>query len=733
MKNRNIIKSMELKQGIRILIMAILIGICIFMIYYFYTILETRVIFTHFFYIPIILAIFWWRRNGLFVALFLALCLIFSSSFIQPGMAIANDYLRAFIFLFVAFVCFMLTERIKNSKVSLHESEKKYRTLFESSRDAIMMLAPPNWLFTAGNPATIEMIKAKDEKEFISKGPWELSPEYQPDGQLSSETSRKMIEIAMKNGSHFFEWTHKRFDGEEFPATVLLTRIELKGKKLLQATVRDITERKRAEEELIKHRDHLQELIKEQTSELRESEEKYRTLADNLNVGLYRDTVGPKGNFIEINPALVKIFSYKNKEEVFKLHVSDLYQNPEDRKKFNQKILKTGFVKNEELNLKKKDNSTLICSVSAVAVKDKNGKVKYYDGIIDDITERKQSEKTLRESEKRYKTLFESTIDGLFVIDAETEKIALANQTTVKIYGFDSAEEIVGLSPLDFIHPEDKDRVIRIIEKDMFENNLQQINEYRTITKDGREVWISAVGTRIEYKGRLAGLVSIRDISYRKHAEEELHKYADTQKVLLREVNHRVKNNLSSILGMLRMEENKAEKQGSASSLTLLYDLIGRIQGLATVHDLLTESNWRSLNLSRLCELVINKALTSLHSNIPVALKVSPSSVNVNSNQAHNLTLVINELITNSIKYIKDKEKEIKVNVDIKKSKGNAIIIYRDNGKGYPQEMIEGNFSNVGIGFELIKGLVTHSLNGELKIQNDNGAVTIISFKTEEE
>ncbi|MCK4336830.1 MAG: PAS domain S-box protein, partial [Candidatus Aminicenantes bacterium] len=154
-------------------------------------------------------------------------------------------------------------------EAKLQESEKKYRTLFESSSDAIMMLAPPNWLFTAGNPATIRMFKAKDEKEFASKDPWELSPEYQPDRQLSSEKAKKMIEKAMKTGSHFFEWTHKRLDGKDFPATVLLTRIELEGKNSLQATVRDITERKHAEEELRKHRDHLEELVEKRTSDLK--------------------------------------------------------------------------------------------------------------------------------------------------------------------------------------------------------------------------------------------------------------------------------------------------------------------------------------------------------------------------------------------------------------------------------------------------------------------------------
>jgi len=145
-----------------------------------------------------------------------------------------------------------ITER-KQAEKTLRESEIRYKTLYESSRDAIMILAPPSWKFTAGNSTTVEMFMAKDEEEFISKGPWEVSPEYQPDGQLSSEKAKAMIEKAMKEGSNFFEWQHKRLNGQDFPATVLLTRIELEGRKLLQATVRDITERKQAEQQLLRY------------------------------------------------------------------------------------------------------------------------------------------------------------------------------------------------------------------------------------------------------------------------------------------------------------------------------------------------------------------------------------------------------------------------------------------------------------------------------------------------
>jgi PAS domain S-box-containing protein len=123
------------------------------------------------------------------------------------------------------------------------EAEEKYKALYESSSDAIMMIEPPEWKFTAGNPSTIKIYGLKDEKELKTLGPWDLSPKYQPDGRLSSEKAKEMIMKAMKEGSSFFEWTHKKYKGEEFRSTVLLSKVKIDGKEVLQATVRDLTEK----------------------------------------------------------------------------------------------------------------------------------------------------------------------------------------------------------------------------------------------------------------------------------------------------------------------------------------------------------------------------------------------------------------------------------------------------------------------------------------------------------
>ncbi|MHB8901659.1 MAG: hybrid sensor histidine kinase/response regulator [Thermoguttaceae bacterium] len=142
-----------------------------------------------------------------------------------------------------------LEDRVRQRTRQLEASEMKYRTLFASSRDAITILTPQEG-FLGGNPAAVRLFGCRDEEEFARCSPADLSPQRQPDGSLSAVKAQEMMAVALETGSHFFEWMHTRKDGSPFPATVLLTRIEIDGQKLLQSTVRDITEQKRAAEAL---------------------------------------------------------------------------------------------------------------------------------------------------------------------------------------------------------------------------------------------------------------------------------------------------------------------------------------------------------------------------------------------------------------------------------------------------------------------------------------------------
>lgn len=134
------------------------------------------------------------------------------------------------------------------------------------------------------------------------------------------------------------------------------------------------------------------------------------------------------------------------------------------------------------------------------------------DSIATDITQ----------SEDKYRQLFDITLDALEVIDGETGRIVLANQAAAKIFGFESPQDMIGIDPLEYVPAEDREWVAGMMAEAMFEKDLHQLVELKAITRDGREVWISAMGTRTEYQGTLAGLVSMRDVTDRRRAEEAL-------------------------------------------------------------------------------------------------------------------------------------------------------------------------------------------------------------------
>ena len=142
-----------------------------------------------------------------------------------------------------------ITER-KHAEDALRVSEERLRAIYEGSSDAIMLLTEKG--FFDCNPHTLEMFGLKSKEEFIQLHPADISPPMQPDGKNSLEAALDRIQIAFKEGVNRFDWIHRRKNGEDFPAEVLLSAFEYGGKKVLQATVRDITARKQAEVDLKK-------------------------------------------------------------------------------------------------------------------------------------------------------------------------------------------------------------------------------------------------------------------------------------------------------------------------------------------------------------------------------------------------------------------------------------------------------------------------------------------------
>ncbi len=183
-----------------------------------------------------------------------------------------------------------------------------------------------------------------------------------------------------------FEIQIQAHDGRTIP--VILSCSEMKDNlgKITGVVymVKDITERKRGEEQLRQ--------AEEQTQR---SEERYRALMQNLPVGLYRNVPGEKGRFIMANPAMVRLFGYESEEEFIKVNAVDLYVNPEDRLPFLEKLRTQGKVLREEVHFKKRDGSEIWGALTAKVIFDDSGQIAYYDGMVEDISSRKQAEEAM--------------------------------------------------------------------------------------------------------------------------------------------------------------------------------------------------------------------------------------------------------------------------------------------------------------------------------------------------
>ena len=282
----------------------------------------------------------------------------------------------------------------------------KYETLFKTLLDAVMFLKPPTWRFTSGNPATLKMFKLKDEKEFTSHTPDYYSSKYQPNGELSSIKAKKEILKAMKKGRNIFEWTHKRKGDEEFPAIVWLEKVGINGQEYLQATVRDITEQKRKEENLRREK---------------EMSEKYLNTA-----GIMLGVIDANANIVMINKKGCNVLDYKEKDLLGKNWIKTLVpkrQKKEVEKFFNKlvsgKIYKIESFENELLTKKGKEKTFIF---NNNIIRDLEDKVTGVLFSAVDITERKRTEKEIKEKTNQLERMNE------FFLNREERIIELKNK-----------------------------------------------------------------------------------------------------------------------------------------------------------------------------------------------------------------------------------------------------------------------------------------------------------------
>jgi len=264
-----------------------------------------------------------------------------------------------------------VTER-KEAELSSIFSETKFKALFDSTNDAVMLMGETN--FIEGNAAALKLFGCATIEEFRSKSPVDLSPLKQPCGTNSSILAKQWIALAIQKGKQRFEWVHKRADtSEPFQADVLISAVELNGKLLLQATVRDISEQKRVEANL-----------RIAATAFESQEGMMVTDTDNI--------------IIRVNKAFTSITGY-SAEEALGNNPAMLSSGQHDKLFYDtmwQKINSTDYWEGEVWN-KRKNNQVYPQKLSITAVKSTEGIVTNYVGTLTDITLSKQAEQEIQD------------------------------------------------------------------------------------------------------------------------------------------------------------------------------------------------------------------------------------------------------------------------------------------------------------------------------------------------
>ena len=254
--------------------------------------------------------------------------------------------------------------------------------------------------------------------------------------------------------------------------------------------------------------------------ELEESRERYRNIFESAPVGIFQSTL--EGVFLRSNPVFARMCGYESPSELTK-DVRDiatqLYARAEDRRAFLDELLAHNTWLSRQCEFRTRTGDTLNVTVTARAVRGTTGEFQYIEGFIEDITDRKLAEKALRESERRYRTLFEESMDAIYITDKPGILIE-ANRATMNLFGY-SREEIIGLSARE-LYADDNER-------ERLRNELRKSGSVRDFeialkrSEGTRMDCIVSITQWQDYLGNVFGYLGIvRDVTARKRAERAL-------------------------------------------------------------------------------------------------------------------------------------------------------------------------------------------------------------------
>ncbi|HIK28735.1 MAG: PAS domain S-box protein [Oscillatoriaceae bacterium SKW80] len=595
-----------------------------------------------------------------------------------------------------------ITER-KLWEQALRESEALYRLIAENSTDIITRHSPEEGIYLYVSPACRSLLGYEPE-EMLGCSPYEF---FHPEDVAAI----KKIHSAVLEKSDIYTISYRfrcKNGNYIWLETTSKTVRDRQSQKVLEivAVSRNISDRKQVE------------------IALRESEEKFRRLFEDAPIGMAICNID--GKVVQVNPVFCKLLGY-TEAELENCTFKD-FSHPEDieREMLYVKQCWSGEIKNYKIEKRyiKKNGEIVWVNLTTGVICDREGKPIYGLGMVEEITERKKVEEILKWRERA----LAASSNGIIIADARKPGLPTiyVNPAFERITGY-SSEEAIGRN-CSFLQGKDNNQAELKRLKAAIQEGKSCTVILRNYRKDGSLFWNElSISPIYDTEGNLTHFIGIQtDITERQQIQEQLIASLKEKEVLLKEVHHRVKNNLQIISSLLNLQSTYIQDE---QALAMFKDSHNRIKSMALIHEkLYRSSDFTKIDLPDYIHSLTSNLFSSyrlVSSRIDLQQKIEDITLDIDT--AIPCGLIINELISNSLKYAFPGEMKGEISISFYHQQENSRFILKvsDNGVGLPPGF--NPLETESLGWQLIVNL-TEQLGGELTFSSQKGTEVTIVF-----